>query len=89
MKRWTVLLAAMLMAFAAYAADSVRFGSRVVTVGDSESSVYQVAGEPQRRVPLENKYGAAIGYRLDYANGRSTVQIYIHDGRVTRIEEVF
>lgn len=89
MKRWMMVLAGLLFAGVVMATDSVRFGSRVVTVGDSESKVLQVAGEPARRVTLENKYGATTGYRLDYANGRSTVQIYIRDGRVVDIEEIY
>lgn len=89
MKRWTVLIAGLLLAFAVQASDSVRFGSRVITVGDSESKVIEIAGEPVRRVQLENKYGAAVGYRLDYEQGRKTVQIYISQGQVTAINEVY
>lgn len=89
MKRWTVLIAGLLLAFAVQASDSVRFGSRVITVGDSESKVLDVAGQPVRRVPLENKFGAARGYRLDYDEGRKTVKIYIQDGQVVAIDEVY
>jgi len=89
MKRWTVLIAGLLMAFAVHASDSVRFGSRVITVGDSESKVLDVAGDPARRVRLENRFGAAAGYRLDYNEGRKTVQIYIQDGRVVSIAELY
>lgn len=89
MKRWMMLLAAMMLAFAVHAEDSVRFGSKVVTVGDSEAKVYQVAGQPTLRVRLETKYGGADGYRLDYVTGRKTVQIYIDGGRVSNIEEIF
>jgi len=89
MKRWLFLLAGLMLAFAVQASDSVRFGSRVITVGDSESKVIEVAGEPERRVELQNKFGAAIGYRLDYEQGRKTVQIYISQGQVTAINEVY
>ena len=89
MKRWIVVCAGLMLAFAVQASDSVRFGSRVITVGDSESKVIEVAGEPERRVELQNKFGAAIGYRLDYEQGRKTVQIYISQGQVTAINEVY
>lgn len=89
MKRWIVLVAGLLLAFAVQASDSVRFGSKVITVGDSESKVLQIAGEPVRRVQLENKFGAARGYRLDYEQGRKTVQIYISQGQVTDIAELY
>jgi hypothetical protein len=89
MKRWIVLVAGLLLAFGVAASDSVRFGSHVVTVGDSEGKVLQVAGEPDRRVALETKFGGAAGYRLDYERGRKTVQIYIEGGRVTAISEMY
>jgi hypothetical protein len=89
MKRWLFLVAGLMLAFAVQASDSVRFGSRVVTVGDSESKVLQVAGEPTRRVQLQNKFGAASGYRLDYDQGRKTVQIFISQGQVVAIAELY
>lgn len=89
MKRWIVLCAGLLLAFAVHASDSVRFGSRVITVGDSESKVLDVAGQPVRRVELQNKFGAANGYRLDYDDGRKTVKIYIQNGQVVAIDEVY
>ncbi|WP_155943260.1 DUF2845 domain-containing protein [Rhodanobacter thiooxydans] len=89
MKRWLFLVAGLMLAFAVQASDSVRFGSRVITVGDSESKVAEIAGEPVRRVQLENKFGGAVGYRLDYEQGRKTVQIYISQGRVEAIAELY
>ncbi|MEO5811540.1 MAG: DUF2845 domain-containing protein [Rhodanobacter sp.] len=89
MKRWTVLLAGLLMSLSAMASDSVRFGSQVITVGDSEGKVMRVAGEPERRVQLETKYGGAVGYRLDYDQGRKTVQIIIASGQVVSIAEIY
>lgn len=89
MNRLLAIIAGLLLAFAVHASDSVRFGSRVITVGDSESKVLDVAGEPERRVQLQNRYGAATGYRLDYEVGRKTVQIYITQGRVVAIDEVY
>ena len=89
MKRWTMLLAGALLAFAVHAEDSVRFGNKVVSVGDSQGKVYQVAGQPTDIVQLQTKYGGAAGYRLDYVTGRKTVQIYIRGGVGDNIEEIF
>lgn len=89
MKRWIVLAAGLLLAFQALAADTVRFGSKVITLGDSEEKVVQIAGEPVRKVEVQNVYGALRGYRLDYVQGRKTVQIYIAHGQVVHIKELF
>jgi hypothetical protein len=88
MKRWIALTAGLMLAFAAAASDTVRFGSRLVALGDAEAKVIEVAGQPDVREPVQNEYGANVGYRLDYVQGNGTVQIYVKDGRVVRIEEV-
>lgn len=89
MNRWIVFFVGLVLAGVVAASDSVRFGSQVITVGDSEGRVRRAAGEPARVVRLENRFGGAAGYRLDYENGRSTIQITIEAGRVVRIEELF
>lgn len=78
-------LAGLLLSLAAAATDSVRFGSQLIAVGDSEGKVYRVAGEPTRRIQLQNGFGAAMGYRLDYDQGNKTVEIVISGGQVVRI----
>jgi len=89
MKRWIVLAAGLLLAFQALAEDTVRFGSKVITTDDSEDKVVQIAGDPVRKVEVQNVYGALRGYRLDYVQGRKTVQIYIAHGQVIYIKEIF
>jgi hypothetical protein len=89
MKRWIVLVAGLLLAFQALAVDSMRFGSRVVTVGDSEEKVIAVAGKPESRTEVQNVYGAVVAYRLDYVKDNKTVQIYIANGQVADIKEIF
>ena len=103
MKRWIVLAAGLLLAFQAFAqsnarigsdtvqcgSDTARFGSRVITTGDSEEKVIQIAGEPASRTEMQNVYGALRGFRLDYMQGRKTVQIYIAHGQVICIKDVF
>lgn len=89
MKRWVIFAAGLLLAFSAAASDSVRFGSKVITVGDSEGTVLRVAGTPTRRIALETRYGGAAGYRLEYDEGNKTVQIVIAGGQVVSISEVY
>jgi hypothetical protein len=89
MKRWLFLIAGLALAFAVHASDSVRFGNSVLTVGDSEGKVLKVAGEPARRVKLETEYGGAVGYRLDYEDGRKTIQIIVANGQVVAINEMY
>ncbi|MBD8898601.1 DUF2845 domain-containing protein [Rhodanobacter sp. DHG33] len=89
MKRWIVLVAGLLLAFQALAMDSMRFGSKVITVGDSEEKVVAVAGKPESRTEVQNVYGAVVAYRLDYLQDNKTVQIYIANGQVADIKEIF
>lgn len=84
-KRVLAALAGLAFSLVASASDSVRFGSQLVTVGDSEGKVYRVAGEPTRRVQLQNGFGAAIGYRLDYDDGDNTIEIVVSGGKVVQI----
>ena len=103
MKRWIVLAAGLLLAGQTLAqttlrvssdtmrcsSDTARFGSKVITTGDSEEKVIQIAGQPANRTELQNVYGALRGYRLDYVQGRKTVQVYIAHGQVACIKDIF
>jgi len=82
----TVLLAA--LSFAAFA-QSVAFGNKIIRVGDPVGRVFEVAGQPSRTVPLENKFGANEGERMEYFLGNKTVLITVRDGKVTQVQEVF
>jgi hypothetical protein len=87
-KRWLAITAGLLMTFAAAADDGVRFGNQLILYGDSESKVLSAAGEPVRRVPVQNKFGAVVGERLDYEVGNKTVQITIKNGQVAGVNEI-
>lgn len=84
-----LLAVALTLPMAASASDTVTFGQRVVSLGDSVARVYQVAGEPSRVVQLQNKFGAGVGERLEYFVGSKVVQITVRDSKVVRIEEIF
>lgn len=81
-----VLFAA--VSFAAFA-QAVAFGNKVIRVGDPVGRVFEVAGQPSRTVPIENKFGANEGERLEYFMGNKTVLITVRDGKVIQVQEVF
>jgi len=89
MNRRLLGLALCLLAGAAMAQGSVRFGNKLVTTGDGAGRVMQVAGKPDRVVQLENDYSANVGERWEYYQLRKTIQIIFHDGKVSDIEEVY
>jgi hypothetical protein len=64
--------------------DTHRFGQVLVRVGDSERRALE-ARRPDREVQLETRRGGAAGYRLDFYERHSTVQIHVQAGVVTRI----
>lgn len=70
-------------------AQSVAFGSKLITVGDPVGKVFQVAGQPARTVQLENKFGANNGERLEYYVGNKTILITVRGGTVVQVQEVF
>lgn len=73
---------------AAAVQNSVAFGQRLVTTGDSSGKVRQVAGEPDGLTVLETRNGGAAGERWDYYERGKTITIWMRGGRVVAIEEV-
>ena len=55
----------------------------------SAGKVTQVAGKPDRVIPLQNEYSANIGERWEYDQSQKTIQIIFKDGRVTDIQEIY
>ena len=78
----------LLISFVASAADTIRIGSRIVTTGMSTADVIDCAGRPSRTVQLENGYGAAMGERWEYYQGRKQFNVWMSGGKVTRVEEL-
>jgi hypothetical protein len=70
------------------AADTFRVGSQVVTTGDSEGRLRQVAGKPDRETPIEARSGGLEGYRLEYFQKGKSVQIEVVNGRVRSITQI-
>jgi hypothetical protein len=65
------------------ALSSARFGREVLAVGDPERAVLEQ--RPDRRVTLQNRFGAVVGVRYEFHQSRKTVEIVVRRGRVTRI----
>lgn len=80
--------ALLLAAGAAQAFDTYSFSRGIVATGDSAAVLMQKGGKPDRIVTLENSRGAAVGERWEYYMGNKQVNFTIHDGRVTRVEEI-
>jgi hypothetical protein len=88
MKRFVAAILAIGLSFSAVASDTYRWGSQVVSVGDSEGRLRQVAGKPDRETPIETTRGGLQGYRLEYFKGGKSVQVEIVDGRVRSIAQI-
>ena len=76
------------LATSAAAADTYRFGSQVISTGDSEGRLRQVAGKPDRETPIETRRGGLEGYRLEYYQRGKSIQIEVIDGKVARITQI-
>lgn len=88
MKRIVVTLALTVLSVGAAAADTYRFGSQVVSTGDSEGRLRQIAGKPDRETPIETSRGGLEGYRLEYFARGKSVQIEIVNGRIRSITQI-
>ncbi|MEJ1096971.1 MULTISPECIES: DUF2845 domain-containing protein [unclassified Pseudoxanthomonas] len=75
-----------LLALPAFA-DSIRFGDKLLTDGDSAAKVKQIAGEPDATEQIQNEYGATLGQRWQYYRDGKTITITIINGKVTTITE--
>ncbi|SEW01192.1 hypothetical protein [Luteibacter sp. 329MFSha] len=88
MKRTIAILIFALLAVDAAAADTYRFGSQVISTGDSEGRLRQVAGKPDRETPIESRHGGLEGYRLEYYQRGKSIQFEVVDGRVRSITQI-
>ena len=86
--RKTALLLALCLSAGTAAADTINFGMRVITDGDSTGKVIEVAGKPDRIEQIQNKFGAVIGERWEYYRDGKTITFTIVNGKVTEIDEV-
>ena len=87
MRRYLVIL---LLSFslAAQAANTLRIGSEVLTVGDSAVRATQLLGTPDFKEPVESEYGGHQGERWQYQrDGGHIVTVTIISGKVAEIQD--
>ncbi|MGF6712124.1 hypothetical protein QFZ41_003088 [Luteibacter sp. W1I16] len=88
MKRVAATIILAVFSIGAAAADTYRFGSQVVSTGDSEGRLRQVAGKPDRETPIETRHGGLEGYRLEYFQRGKSIQFEVVKGRVASITQI-
>lgn len=88
MKRIAAAIFATVLSCSVAAADTFRVGSQVISTGDSEGRLRQVAGKPDRETPIESKGGGLQGYRLEYFQNGKSVQVEVVNGRVSSITQI-
>ena len=87
MRRY-LLLALLLLSASAYASNTYRVGSEVLTVGDSAVRAMQLMGKPDFKESVESDFGGYQGERWQYLrdDGRVVI-ITIVNGRVSDIAD--
>jgi hypothetical protein len=88
MKRVIIALLLAALALPAMASETWRVNSQVVSTGDSEGRLRSIAGKPDRETPIETSKGGLRGYRLEYFQGKKSVQVEIIDGKVSSITQL-
>lgn len=63
--------------------SSARLGNALIKVGDAERKVLR--NDPDRTVQLERREGGAAGIRYDFYLRGKTLQVYVRNGRISRI----
>jgi len=84
------LLSISLLAFsvAVQAGQPLRVGQRVLTVGDTATHTISLLGTPVYKEPVQNKFGAHLGERWQYARDKGhVVVVTIIAGKVADIDD--
>jgi hypothetical protein len=84
------MLAATLLVLSlnAFAANTLRVGQQVLSVGDTAVHAIDLLGTPAFKEPVQNKYGAYLGERWQYSRTRGhVVVVTIIGGKVAAIED--
>lgn len=77
----------LLISASAMAGDTARIGGKIVTTGMTTAEVLERAGQPTAREDITNKFGAVLGQRWEYHDGRKMVTLWVQTGKVVRIDE--
>lgn len=83
------VLLVLALGFAANAyADMYRVNGKVIADGDSATRVLDNLGEPARKEPVTNRYGAPVGELWYYRDRDKTVRFFVAGGKVISIEQI-
>lgn len=87
MRRY-LFTALLLLSATAYASNTYRVGSQVLSVGDSAARAMQLMGTPDFKEPVESDFGGHQGERWQFVrdDGRVVI-ITIIDGKVSDIAD--
>lgn len=83
--RFAIVL--LLVSASAMAGDTARIGGKIVTTGMTTAEVLDRAGQPTAREDITNKFGAVLGQRWEYHDGRKMVTLWVQTGKVVRVDE--
>lgn len=87
-----ILLVALLLvcagsAFAGNPTSSpYRFGTKLISPNDPISKLIEIAGEPERKVPITNDYGVVKAWAWHYRDGQKNVIVYTNESTVNWID---
>lgn len=88
MRRYLWWMALLVCGLSAQAADTLRVGHQVLTVGDSAVHAMELLGTPDFKEPMEDGYGAYRGERWQYrADQNRITTVTIVNGKVSAIED--
>jgi len=85
--RIVIFVLAALLSMSAFGEGVARIGGKIVTEGMSVAEVRQKIRKPDNVVQLQNGFGAGIGQRWDYYEGKRVVMLTIASGQVVDISE--
>lgn len=83
--RFAIVL--LLVSASAMAGDTARIGGKIVTTGMTTAEVLDRAGQPTAREDITNKFGAVLGQRWEYHDGRKMITLWVQYGKVVRVDE--
>lgn len=85
--RIVIFVLAALLSMSAWSEGVARIGGKIVTDGMSVAEVRQKIRKPDNVVQLQNGFGAGVGQRWDYYEGKRVIMLEIADGRVYSVSE--
>ena len=68
--------------------ETYRINDRIVTVDDTVGRLIEVAGKPDKIVPLVNKFNVQLAERYEYYRNGKTISFLIKSGRIVSIDEI-